>query len=231
MTAWRPTGTTAPSSPCRGSARAVRRDRRWTSAGRRLRSRGVLRRRGARPVRGHAGRAVSCRWLLRRGAPPRAGESVRGSVTPAPWQVELGGRVVLRGPRSVWWRKKERMAATRRAIVAGESPAARSSARYCSSCSVVILPTGRSSQTASALRSRRYASTVFGARRVASSARKPSASGSTGWCVHGCRFGVGGESPPTERFRRRGAANEIAVVFAPVSRPEQRNDAPGDAGV
>jgi hypothetical protein len=24
------------------------------------------------------------------------------------------------------------------------------------------------------------------------------------WCLHGCRFGAGGESPPAERFRGRG---------------------------
>src|SRR5919197_2175133 len=63
-------------------------------------------------------------------------------------------------------------------MVAGDRPSARSSATYCSSRSVVTFPTGPSSQAARAVRSRRYASTVFGARRVASSARKPSTSGS-----------------------------------------------------
>ena len=108
-----------------------------------------------------------------------AGERVLGSARRRRGRSSSAAGLAARSPSSVWWRKNDRIAATRRPMVAGDSPAARNSARYCSSCSVVILPIGRSSQAASAVRSRRYASTVLGARRVASSARNPSTSVST----------------------------------------------------
>src|SRR5215211_192402 len=76
------------------------------------------------------------------------------------------------------WRKSERIDATRRAIVAGERPEARSSASQRSSSSVVADARGLPSHSARAVRSRRYASTVRGASRAAERARNASSSGS-----------------------------------------------------
>src|SRR5205809_391447 len=73
-----------------------------------------------------------------RGPPPEAeegrraaspGESVRGSFGRRRGRSSAAAGLSSRSERSCWWRKKARIAAVRRASVAGASPAARNSAR------------------------------------------------------------------------------------------------------
>src|SRR5262245_48186623 len=95
----------------------------------------------------------------------------------------------------------------RRAIVVGASASARSFATYSASWSRVAPAGGTSSRAQRSARSRRYASTVRGARRVADSARNDSTVGS---------IGPSGSPCAAKRLPRGHSLHRLRARVAPV---------------
>ena len=110
---------------------------------------------------------------------------------PALRQLDVRRRVVgPRAPSSTWCRKKERTAASRRATVVG-GEAVRAKLRDVGGEVVRARVRRRAAEPRGQVaRSRRYASTVRGARRAEERARKPSTAGS-GFSVTRADFGPG----------------------------------------